>query len=199
MKYRISIPILLCFAVWAAPVDHAIAMAPIVTVSPASPTTSVGRTFLVAVDITGVSDLYGFQLDLGFNPSILAAQSSTEGAFLPGGGATFFIPGTIDNTTGTVGKTADTLLSAVPGVNGNGLLFTIDFKALSAGTSSLVLENATFLNSRLNPIVLNLTGGSVRVQGTTVPEPGTLGLLGLGLVVAGVMRCCRAPDPPLNP
>ncbi|HEV3199328.1 MAG TPA: cohesin domain-containing protein, partial [Bryobacteraceae bacterium] len=59
---------------------------------------AVGDIFTVNVNIAGITDLYGFQFDLSFDPAILAAASSTEGPFLPTGGATFFIPGTIDNT-----------------------------------------------------------------------------------------------------
>jgi hypothetical protein len=151
-------------------------------VGPATPVTR-GSSFAVNVDITGVSDLYGFQFDLDFNQEIVSAVSSSEGAFLPSGGATYFIPGTIDNVGGAVTYNADTLLTAISGVNGGGLLATIDFTAVGTGTSALDLANVTLLNSELNPISAATIDGSVTVKGVTtgVPEPATLGLLGLGL------------------
>jgi Cohesin domain/PEP-CTERM motif len=156
-------------------------------VGPIAPV-SKGSSFVVDVDITGVSDLYGFQFDVGFNPSILAATSSNEGTFLKSAGATYFIPGTIDNVGGSVTNNADTLLTAISGVNGGGLLATIDFTAVGSGTSALDLANVTLLNSGLNPISVTTVDGSVSVEGVTtaVPEPATLALLGLGVGLAGV-------------
>src|SRR5580693_6858462 len=52
---------------------------------------NVGDTFEVEVDVTGITDLYAFQFDLTFDPTLLSAVSVTEGAFLPSGGTTFFI------------------------------------------------------------------------------------------------------------
>jgi len=56
-----------------------------------------GNTFVVGVNISNVTDLYSFQFDLSFNPAVLQVTSVLEAAFLPSGGPTFFIPGTIDN------------------------------------------------------------------------------------------------------
>src|SRR5579872_4655605 len=102
----------------------------ILSIQPASTSTSPGSTFAVSVDISNVTDLYAFQFDIGFNPATLAGVSVTEGSFLPGGGSTFFIPGFIDNTGGTIAFSADTLIGPIPGVSGSGTLATIDFTAV---------------------------------------------------------------------
>jgi general secretion pathway protein D len=73
---------------------------------------AVGDIFTVNADIASITDLYAFQFDLSFDPAVLAATSSTEGPFLPSGGATFFIPGAIDNLNGMVTATVDTLIAA---------------------------------------------------------------------------------------
>ncbi len=74
--------------------------------------------------MTDVSDLYAFQFDLAFDPTILELQSISEGTFLPGAGSTNFFPGTIDNTGGTATATADSLVGAIPGASGSGTLAT---------------------------------------------------------------------------
>src|ERR1700738_2856491 len=90
------------------------------SVVPSSSTVSAGANFVVGVNISGASDLYDFQLDLSFNPAVLQATNVAEGAFLSTGGFTFFLPGTIDNTAGTITFNADTLLTAISGVSGSG-------------------------------------------------------------------------------
>jgi hypothetical protein len=157
---------------------------PVVSVSTPAPTVNVGASVVVDINISGVSDLYGFQFDLGFDPSVLSAGNSSEGTLLPTGGPTFFIPGTIDNLGGNVAATADTLIGVIPGVTGNGLLATIDFTALGVGSSGLELANVILLDSQLNEIPDTLVNGSITVQKPvgSVPEPATLGLLALGVI-----------------
>ena len=121
------------------------------------------------------------------------ADSSTEGPFLPSGGATFFIPGTIDNTGGTVAFTADTLLTAISGVTGDGTLASFSFEAIGDGTSDLTLSNVQLLDSNLNPIDVDLSGGSVDVGETsTAPEPSSF-LLSAAAILATVGYALACP------
>lgn len=145
-----------------------------ISVDPTTQTTATGTVVTVDVDISSVNDLYGYQFDLTFNPTILQAVSSTEGTFLPSGGATFFIPGTNDNVGGTVSATADTLLAATPGVSGGGELAVFTFDAIGAGTSTIGIQNEILLDSNINVIPDTTTAGTVTVMSgtttTTAPE-----------------------------
>src|SRR2546430_17140244 len=102
---------------------------PIVSIQPASSSVAEGDTFTLDVDIANVTDLFAFQFDLGFCPGVLSALSIIEGAFLPGGGTTFFIPGTIDNVGGAITASADALIGAISGVNGTRYLDDVHFTA----------------------------------------------------------------------
>jgi hypothetical protein len=141
------------------------------SIDPTTQTSSTGTVVTVDVDITNVSDLYGFQFDLTFNPNVLQAVSSTEGTFLSSGGATYFVPGTNDNVGGTVAATADTLLAAIPGVNGGGELAVFTFDAIGAGTSAIGIQNEILLDSNLNVIPDTTTGGAVTVTSGTATAP----------------------------
>jgi hypothetical protein len=167
---------------------------PIVSVvSPGSET--LGNSFTVNITVTGAVDLYAFQFDLDFDPTILQATSVTEGAFLPSGGTTIFVPGTIDNTAGAVSSVADTLVGSIPGVNGNGDLVDIAFDAVGAGTSALTLANEIFLDSILTDITdtITFTESTVTVStGTSVPEPNTLALVVFAIVSLVMIRRRKA-------
>ena len=161
------------------------------SVAPASSTASTGGTFAVDVNISGVTDLYDFQFDLSFNPAVLQATKVLEGTFLAGGGTTFFIPGTIDNTAGTITFNANTLLTAISGVSGSGTLIEFGLTAFAPGTSDLtILNNADLIlqDSTGAVIASTQTSGLVTVQGSTaVPEPSSLMMLGAGLLaIAGL-------------
>jgi hypothetical protein len=153
----------------------------VVSIQPPVSTPSVGSFFDVFVDISDVTDLYGFQFNVTFDPTILSAVGVTEGAFLPGGGSTFFIPGTIDNTTGAIGLTGDSLLGPSVGLSGSGTLADISFRALSGGTSPIDLSNIVLLDSASAVIPFSSAGGTVSPM-SPIPEPSTMLLFGLGLV-----------------
>lgn len=160
---------------------------PILSIDPASSSVSVGSNVTLDVNISNIADLYAFQFDIDFVSSTLSAVSIVEGSFLPGGGATFFIPGTIDNVDGIVATTADTLLGPGPGVDGSGTVAILTLTGLTTGTSIIDLANVYLLDSNLNSLDASLQNASVTVSSptTTVPEPDSLVLLitGLGAVI----------------
>jgi Cohesin domain len=156
--------------------------ATIVSLSPASAAIGgIGGTVHLKVDISDVTDLYAFQFDLSFDPSILSALTITEGSFLASGGGTSFIPGTIDDLTGVITFTANALSGPVSGVNGSGHLADIEFEALLLGTSAVTLSNVTLLDSLSADIAATTTSGSVSVGPSVVPEPDIVWLLLIGL------------------
>lgn len=164
---------------------------PIVAVQPANQSVVAGALLSVNVVISGATDLYAYQFDVGFDPTILTAIQVSEGPFLSTGGATFFVPPVIDNSSGQISGTADSLLTAISGVNGSGVLATIQFRALAQGTSVVNSFNGVFLDSSLSGIDVTTQGGSVSVTGVASPEPATVLLASfalLGLVGLAVRR-----------
>ena len=160
-----------------------------ISIQPTNLLINAGQSFSLAVNATNVTDLFAYQLDVAFDPTKIAATSITEGAFLPSGGTTFFIPGTIDNVNGTIDLNADTLIGTIPGITGSGTLLTFQFTALHEGISPVSLANILLLNSASSPITVASSNGSVTVQGLTpVPLPSSLVLMSSALALGLTIR-----------
>ena len=155
------------------------ALVPILTVD--TRTVTVGDHFSLNINVAGAIDLGLWQFDLAYNPSILQANLITEGPFLASFGTTLFPPtvfnpGIIDNTSGLISLTANAFTDLPPLPNGDGVLATVQFTALSQGFSTVEARNA-FLNGLDSGF--SVTPGSV----TVVPLPSTMVLMGFGVLL----------------
>jgi hypothetical protein len=160
---------------------------PTVSIQPTSSTVSPTGTATLDVTITNVSDLFAFQFDVLFGATTVSFTSETEGGFLPTGGTTFFVPGTIDNVGGSVTDTADTLIGSLSGVNGSGTLAVLEFAGLTPGTTSIDLANVILLDPEFNSIDFTIQDGSLTVQSGVVTEPEPSGLLLLAIGFIGLV------------
>ena len=141
----------------------------------------IGQTFTVSVNISGVTDLYDWQTDLNYDPAALSVVAIDEGPFLATAGGTFFIPGSDDPVNGTISNNADTLLGPGPGASGSGVLFIVDFQALSVGKTSLSLSTVILQDSQGSDISATINSGTVNV--TPTPEPPALSLMAAALAI----------------
>ncbi len=168
---------------------------PILSIVPETQNISVGKTFTADIDVNNVADLYDYQFSLAFNPLALRAGSITEGSLFANTGNSFFSPGMIDNNSGAISLTADTLFSFGPGVTGPGVLATAQFTALANGTSSIDFSPSSDLilqDSAGNTFNVMAQPADVTVGGSVVPEPPTIGLLLIGLIFLGSLhQTCR--------
>lgn len=155
-----------------------------ISIEPAAAFTLVGSPVSLAVNVSGLTDLFAFQFDVGFNPAVLAATSVTEGPLFAAGVS--FSPGVIDNTTGSITFIADSLSGGGPGISADGSLVRLFFQAIGVGSSGVDLSNVILLDSALHDITATAMGGTVTIGGSTVPEPATFALVLAGMVAVAV-------------
>jgi len=117
----------------------------ILFVNPETLTVDVGQTFSVDIYVSNVIDLYGWEFKLRWNLTLLDALNITEGDFLRSYGDTLFVIN-VNNTEGWL-RAACTLIGGIPGVNGSGILATVEFYAESVGQTMLDLYDTKLVNS----------------------------------------------------
>ena len=135
-----------------------------VMVEPATKVVGVGEDFTVDIFVNPDTDIAGAQFSLSFDASILQANSVTEGnLFSQGGASTFFIPGTINNTAGTITNVAGA--TAIPGasVSQSGTFATVSFTATAVGTSAVHLSNVIVGSPQGQAVAITVSDGSVTV------------------------------------
>jgi len=121
-----------------------------ISVDPATQSIGSYSVFTANIKVTNAYELYGWEAEFFYNTTVLTALKAVEGAFLKGGGSTYFhiIDMTDYNAThGRVYLTC-TLLTDTAGVTGTGVLATIHFVpdyGLATGVLSFLRPRGTKL------------------------------------------------------
>lgn len=157
--------------------------------TPATPA-AVGSTVSVDVRISGISDLAGYQFGVNFDNTLLHLNGVTAGSFLSGGDTSAFGSNDVDPADGTLDAVFDALIGAQAGASGDGVLATLSFDTLAAGSAALSFLNVTFIDSNLNDIAVTAVPGVLQIGAPTgdVPEPAGLALFGIGGAAALLRR-----------
>lgn len=154
----------------------ALAMATVVRIEPAASSVEAGQTVAVSVVIEGVSDLFGAEFHLQFNPAYLEvvdADPGKDGVQIQDGD--FLNPeitaqNQVDNNAGTVDYAISQMSPTEP-VNGSGTVATITFIAKAAGTSDVTFTDVLLSDSTGRLITESVQNGAVTITGSAEPSP----------------------------
>jgi adhesin HecA-like repeat protein len=138
----------------------------LVQVNPASKTVSAGQTFIITVACTPGQSIKSYELKLSFNPTLLQANSVTEGTIFTGY-TTFFNAGTIDNTAGTIVDVYGLILGA-GSVSNPGSLVSLSFTARSASGSSAISLFEVGVTNQTTYVPITITNGTVILREFTL-------------------------------
>lgn len=160
----------------------------LVKLTPSKPVVKIGESFDLNIEIqpSQSDNVAGVQFDLSFNPAVLKIDSVQEGdIFKQGGTQSYFMPGTVDNVSGTLKDVAGCTIGAGHTVTNPGIFAVIKCTALKDGESVLSLSNITVANMEALVLPFDLDVTQLNV---TVPEDlnqdGKVDLADLLLVVA---------------
>ena len=137
-------------------------------VDPPSLTAQINKEIQINISISNAIDICSWEFKLFYRNNVLSGTQIIEGPFLKSGGQTFFwVQNFTDNYNATHGIVwaACTRLWTGPGVNGGGVLATINFKAIGGGTTTLHLVDTILGNSTAQPIPHTTVDGNVEVFG----------------------------------
>ncbi len=170
---------------------------PMLGLTPASQTVPNGSSVTADLIVSGLGDfsapsLSTFDVQIGYDPTILAATGGTIGDPVNGDQLDLSGFGTINAIdTSILGTTEpyeisfdfpselDTLQL------GSFTLASLTFNALTPGTSPLTIASMVLGDSNGDPLSAEIQNASVTISSpsTSVPEPPTVPLIGLGLLV----------------
>jgi hypothetical protein len=194
---RLLIPVMLVAGLLAASPARA------ATITFESARVNPNESFVVSVILDDVADLIAFNFDFGFDPAVVGTPTVTRGDIFAGIGEPCdlcFFPGfaptdPVSGVPGVVSLISDVILGQVPGITGGGTLAVLTFQALAGGgDAGLAISNVLLSDSQFNPIDGTIIrNGMVTVVPAAVPEPSTLGLLGLGLLALARRRRPKTP------
>jgi len=120
------------------------------SVTPATLNQAVGSTFQVQVVANNAHDLFSVPLQMQFDPKVLALVNVDSGEMLSRDGQAVALVHR-DEGNGAVTVSASRPPGAT-GVNGQGTICTLTFKALAAGNATLALTRTGAKDSKQNTL-----------------------------------------------
>ncbi len=134
-----------------------------VYLDPAAASQTVGRSFNVNVMVRGARDLYSAPLQISYDPNTLQLVNISNGDLLSRDGQPVALVHREDLQTGTVQANA-TRPPNTPGINGDGVLYTLTFQAKFKGDSTVNIVRPSFRTSTMQPISMTSTGATISIK-----------------------------------
>ncbi len=124
-------------------------------------TTTGTDSFTLTLTANSVTDLFGYALDIVFDPTAITLSSSQFGAFLNADGIT--VTSQMTQTTPGTLIIGQSRVGAVAGATGSGALLTLDFTTITAGVTTIAIANAGAFDSTGAALGTEFVGGTVTV------------------------------------
>ena len=140
---------LMLFAVQSLSSGQTVSIDPAEVESPAA-----GEQLAVNVNITGGTDIAGYQITVTFDPTALSFASIENADYLPDGA--FSVPPTVTDDSAILAAT-----SLAGSATGDGTLATVTFNVVEVKASTIGLADVGLSDSQANPIAVTVKDGAV--------------------------------------
>ncbi len=131
----------------------------------------VGDTVTVDIRIKDVTDLYGIDVRLSFDPALLEAQDAdgdpANGVQVQGGSfpaPDFVVKNEADNGAGTIWYAVSQMSPTEP-ISGTGVVASVTFKGLVAGISPVEFTYQKIVKRNGDPIPATIEDGEIEIGG----------------------------------
>lgn len=165
----------------------------------------VGDTFQVHINISAVTDLYTWNVNLTWNPAVLKfTRSLVYGDFLarttsPYGTSRIVNTAKVNNETGTA-LIAESILGKYPGISGNGRLVTLEFLIVGYGWTDLTIGTAANFPTQLLDSAgnsMSFTTGDAYFRNTLTSDVNADKIV--NVIDAASVSAHWYPGPPIGP
>jgi len=123
----------------------------------------VGRSFEVDVLVTGVKNLWSAPMQISYDPEVLELVTVARGGMLSADQQAATLVHREDLSAGRVDVSISRPLSS-PGVNGDGVVFTLEFLTKAKGTSKLRVKQSGLRDTSTLPIVAESSEATIIVS-----------------------------------
>lgn len=142
-----------------------------VRLGPVAQLATVGDRFTISVLVSCAVNLAGYQVELRFDPAVVAVRSVSNGGFLASAGGSVFVAGPeVDNGAGkaTVGAI---VLRPGPYPTGSGTLASFSLEAVSLGSTDLdAVVSLSNVNGQAIPVKVSGAAVVVQAGATAIPS-----------------------------
>ncbi|MBI2463683.1 lamin tail domain-containing protein [Candidatus Peregrinibacteria bacterium] len=134
-----------------------------------------GEKITVSVNVTDVSDLFSYGLNVQYDPAVFRYESAQGGSFLNKNQtvSTSFQAGLEDGKEGNLIAAEARTEGEKGGTNGSGMLFSLDFTVIGdAGSESdIIFDDESFLSTPERDIFVEFTELTVTILENIIVEP----------------------------
>lgn len=147
---------------------------------PNEATISVGQTIEVVVQVEAITNLYGVELVVAFDPNLLEvvdADPNRPGAQIAPGD---FLSGGLESANTTIEGNIEYIMQQVapnPPVNGNGVLARMTFRGKGSGAANIKIDDLYLSDQNGNGIGGSIQNAQITVQPGSVEGPTSTPLL----------------------
>jgi len=213
MIVLIAIALLGAILLVSLPASRGFAQGTMILVQPSASEVDVDDTVTVDVQIENVTDLYGVDFRLSFDPTLLEVQDAdgnpANGVQIQGGSfpaPNFVVKNEADNSAGTIWYAVSQMNPTEP-ISGTGVAASVTFQGLADGVSSVAFTYQKIVEKNGDQISATTQDGQITVTSEAWPS-GLFGdidgdcdvdIVDIMKVASRWQTSCANPDPDDDP